>query len=198
MRRCFWAVLLLPNILLSLNAPRVLGLRRFEVVFLAMYTALSIVLLVPRSRKVLLGIGRKLGLPHLDMNVEYQPEGALLRPLWILASAVTLTIQIPVAVLAIPFRLVLAIIISFFRTSDAPRELPSTATFLLLLIPKKDRDNLVGDLEEEFFTRMLPRYGPKSARRWYWEQVIVSLGPILWTQVKHVAGLVLLWKTIKK
>src|SRR5262249_12728136 len=156
-------------------------------VFYLTITALSLMLLVPHSRKVLLLTGRMLALPHLDMNVEFQPDGVLLRTLWILSSAITLAIQIPLYALLIPFRLVLAIVLFFLKTSDS-HELPCTATFLLLLIPKKDRENLVGDLEEEFLTILLPRYGARRARIWYWEQVILSLGPILWVQFKRLAG----------
>src|SRR5262249_15256743 len=152
-----------------------------EVLLFTLSAALCVVLSLPRSRKVLLSIGRMLGLPHLEMNVEFQPQGALLRSLWILSSAITLAIQIPVYVLLIPFRLVLVVILSFCRTADAPPELPSTARFLLLLIPKKDRNNLVGDLEEEFSMIVLPHYGLRRARTWYWEQVFASLVPILWT-----------------
>jgi hypothetical protein len=77
-------------------------------------------------------------------------------------------------------------------------EVPSSARLLLLLIPRKVRENLVGDLEEEFLTRVLPNYGLTLARKWYWQQVITSLCPILWEQFKRVAGLVLLWKVVRR
>jgi hypothetical protein len=38
-------------------------------------------------------------------------------------------------------------------------EVPSSARLLLLLVPRKVRENLVGDLEQEFLTRVLPNYG---------------------------------------
>jgi hypothetical protein len=60
------------------------------------------------------------------------------------------------------------------------------------------RENLVGDLEEEFLTSVLPNYGLTLARRWYWQQVITSLCPIVWEQFKRVAGLVLLWKVVRR
>jgi len=77
-------------------------------------------------------------------------------------------------------------------------EVPSSARLLLLLIPRKVRENLVGDLEEEFLTRVLPNYGLTLARKWYWQQVITSLCPIVWEQFKRVAGLVLLWKVVRR
>jgi hypothetical protein len=189
--------------LINLAAPRVLGLGRFgnviQLFLLATSVAISVILIIPRSRKALLGIGRALGLPHLDMNVEYQPnEGAFFRTLWIFSSAVTLTIQIPVYVLFVPFRLILGAILSFSRTNDASGQVPSTARFLLLLIPRKYRENLVGDLEEEFATIVFPQYGPRRAQLWYWEQVFAGLAPIAWAQVKRLAVLVFLWKAVKQ
>jgi len=77
-------------------------------------------------------------------------------------------------------------------------EVPSSARLLLLVIPRKVRENLVGDLEEEFLTRVLPNYGLTLARKWYWQQVITSLCPIVWEQFKRVAGLVLLWKVVRR
>jgi len=75
---------------------------------------------------------------------------------------------------------------------------PDSARFLLLLIPRKDRDNLVGDLEEEFLTRVLPAYGPKLARRWYWAQTIATLFPIVCCQVKRIARLAVLWEIVRR
>jgi hypothetical protein len=74
---------------------------------------------------------------------------------------------------------------------------PVSAQFLLLLLPKKYRENLVGDIDEEFSTVVLPRHGPRKARLWYWCQVIASIMPFVWAQIKRVAGLVLLWKAVK-
>lgn len=74
---------------------------------------------------------------------------------------------------------------------------PDSARFLLLLIPIRHRENLVGDLEEEFTTVVLPTYGLKKARAWYWWQVLASLGPLLWSEFKRAAGLALLWKAMR-
>ena len=99
MRRFLCALLLLPSILINLSAPWLLRVGRYEhmieIFLVATSAALTVVLIVPQPRKILLGFGLKLGLPHLDMNVEFQPQGALLRTLWILSSAVTLTSGFP-------------------------------------------------------------------------------------------------------
>src|SRR5947209_376105 len=36
-----------------------------------------------------------------------------------------------------------------------------TPTFALLLIPKRNREHVIGDLEEEYRTTVLPQYGSK-------------------------------------
>ena len=45
---------------------------------------------------------------------------------------------------------------------------PRFPKFLLLLIPKKNREYVIGDLEEEFQTILVPQYGYRIARCWYW------------------------------
>jgi hypothetical protein len=85
-----------------------------------------------------------------------------------------------------------------YRDVTAARQLlPKGAEFLLLLVPRGYRENLVGCLEEEFATVVLPRYGRQMARWWYCWQVAASLAPIVWAQVKRIAGLILIWKAVK-
>ena len=55
---------------------------------------------------------------------------------------------------------------------DAP---PEVAKFLLLLIPKKNREGLLGDLEEEYRTILLPEYGVRLARFHYWWHTVIAL-----------------------
>lgn len=69
---------------------------------------------------------------------------------------------------------------------DAVKRAPAAAKFLLLLIPKKNREGLLGDLEEEYHTIVLPEYGLWAARRWYWWQVCISIGPLIWAKVKRL------------
>jgi hypothetical protein len=73
---------------------------------------------------------------------------------------------------------------------------PSAAIFLLFLAPKKHRDPLLGDLEEDFHNKVLPRVGLRSARFWFWWQVIISLAPLVLQQLRKIVGLGLLWKFI--
>jgi hypothetical protein len=53
---------------------------------------------------------------------------------------------------------------------------PIGACFLLdLLLSKADRAVLPGDLEEEFTTSVLPRYGVRGARFWFWTRTVSTI-----------------------
>jgi hypothetical protein len=56
---------------------------------------------------------------------------------------------------------------------------PAGAQYLLLLLPRKYREGLLGDLEEEYRTVVLPRHGRIMAQLYYWVQVVELFVPIL-------------------
>jgi hypothetical protein len=66
----------------------------------------------------------------------------------------------------------------------------------LLLIPKKNREYVIGDLEEEFHTILVPEYGYRIARCWYWAQVLAAFVPMLWDQLKRASGLAVVLKLL--
>ena len=84
-----------------------------------------------------------------------------------------------------------------FAVRQSP-EVPPTAYFLLLLIPKKFRESFVGDLEEEFRTIVLPQYGRRKATLWYWWHTILSLLPFITRFLKRAVGFALIAKLIGK
>lgn len=73
---------------------------------------------------------------------------------------------------------------------------PRSAQFALLLIPKRNRAHLVGDLQEEFRTVLLPQHGRFLAQCWYWEQAMLAIGFYLWPTIKKILGLSVLYKLI--
>jgi hypothetical protein len=73
---------------------------------------------------------------------------------------------------------------------------PRFPKFLLLLIPKKNREYVIGDLEEEFHTILVPEYGYRIARCWYWAQVLAAFVPMLWDQLKRASGLAVVLKLL--
>jgi hypothetical protein len=73
---------------------------------------------------------------------------------------------------------------------------PAVAKFILLLIPERHREPLIGDLEEQYITTLLPEYGAKKARIWYWWQVVTSIGPLLWAPIERAIAIAFLWKRL--
>jgi hypothetical protein len=73
---------------------------------------------------------------------------------------------------------------------------PRSVKFILLLVPKRNREHLIGDLEEEFQTIVLPQYGRFLARCWYFEQVMLAIGFYLWPTIKKILRLSVLYKLI--
>ena len=62
---------------------------------------------------------------------------------------------------------------------------PQSAELLLHLMPERDREYILGDLEEDFRTDFLPKFGPEKARRLYWWHAVrsvlaVVLGRVRW------------------
>jgi hypothetical protein len=53
---------------------------------------------------------------------------------------------------------------------------PERASYLLyLFLVRADRQTIPGDLEEEFTLIILPRFGPRRARIWFWSQTIKTI-----------------------
>lgn len=56
---------------------------------------------------------------------------------------------------------------------------PRFAEYLLyIFLPKRSRDNMLGDLEEEYY-KAYRRYGYRYAQVFYWSQVVRSLWPLI-------------------
>ncbi len=65
-------------------------------------------------------------------------------------------------------------------TRPTPARPPAVAEWLLrATTPTLDRDCATGDLHEEFQRKLLAGTDPGEARRWFWRQVIGSVGPNL-------------------
>ena len=65
---------------------------------------------------------------------------------------------------------------SNLETSTRSAQTPSVAHFLLyLFLNKKDRQTIPGDLQEEFQTTILPQFGPRRAKLWYWSHTLTNI-----------------------
>jgi hypothetical protein len=57
---------------------------------------------------------------------------------------------------------------------------PEAAEYLLyLFLSREDREAMFGDLEEEYRTELLPKFGVRGAQFWYWCKVCRSIVPVL-------------------
>lgn len=58
---------------------------------------------------------------------------------------------------------------------------------MYFVLPKHQRESILGDLEEEYNTIILPKFGLRTARLWYWKQAIGSVWPVLACRFKRMA-----------
>ncbi len=78
------------------------------------------------------------------------------------------------------------------KIKDKPPE--GADKLMLTILPKDMREFQLGDLEEEFRTRILPNHGLKYAVRWYWIQAGWAVLFGLRSQLANLIGLGLLTK----
>ena len=75
--------------------------------------------------------------------------------------------------------------IDLVRTQIETYQPPDFATYLLWYLPRKDRDAVMGDLEEEFHI-VHKRFGRRKAVVWYYFQVLASFWPYAVSAVKKL------------
>jgi hypothetical protein len=81
-----------------------------------------------------------------------------------------------------------------FLDSTRNNHPPRWARFIALMIPRQHREHLLGDLEEEFYTVLVPEFGNFTAKLWYWWQVLASVSSLFWSEVRNVLGTALFWR----
>jgi hypothetical protein len=74
---------------------------------------------------------------------------------------------------------------------------PQLAEALISLIPVKHRENLLGDVEEDYRNRFIPRHGLRMARFLYWVQTVYAVLAFLARPLAGIAGLGLIRKAIE-
>jgi hypothetical protein len=80
-------------------------------------------------------------------------------------------------------------------TPPAPPPPSSAERLACYLLPKRRREDILGDLEEDYRATFLPKFGPREARRMYWSHFIRSAAATvpawIWTAV--VGAVAWLW-----
>lgn len=69
------------------------------------------------------------------------------------------------------------------KEQKVKRPLDMSQAFLGLLLPKKNRDGLLGDLTEEY-QELLESDGKRTALIWFYKQILTSLWPTLQNLVR--------------
>jgi hypothetical protein len=79
--------------------------------------------------------------------------------------------------------------LGFIETDADPQDLvtpPKLAEYLIyLFFPRKDREAILGDLEEDFH-EVHKKFGLRQARLQYWAQVFRSLWPIIRALIANI------------
>ena len=82
------------------------------------------------------------------------------------------------------------------KTSDALLEPPLQAKRLLhWIMPSTDAETLAGDFQEKY-SKWVDEFGQKEANWLYWKEVLRSLIPVVFQQIKKLLGLIQLIKSI--
>jgi hypothetical protein len=69
---------------------------------------------------------------------------------------------------------------------------------LYLLLPRRDRDPIIGDLREIYFETIEPKFGRAAAWWWYWTQVarcLSALTPVRLVKWAALAAGLLRWRS---
>lgn len=66
---------------------------------------------------------------------------------------------------------------------------PFLESIVFLLVPRESREHLIGDLEEEYRSEIVPSRTWFGARCWWWGQVFRVVAHYLWKRVRRVLGL---------
>jgi hypothetical protein len=79
------------------------------------------------------------------------------------------------------------------RELPASHEAPRLAQMLLLFVSKRNREYIIGDLEEEYRTT-----NKRFPRLWYWGQVSALVASYWWATLRRLLGFDVVLKMIRK
>jgi hypothetical protein len=95
---------------------------------------------------------------------------------------------------AILFR-IFTFVFAIFRMGQESKQnhLLSLPQIFLLFVPRRNREHIIGDLEEEYCTSQ-----KRFPRCWYWGQVLALVGCYWWASLKRIVGRDTIRKLIRK
>jgi len=83
--------------------------------------------------------------------------------------------------------------VDFVENTSPPKNAMLCLHFLL---PKAEREFVVGCLEEDFTTEWIPKFGLRRANQIYWSHALRGIISFLWNKLLRVAFLIWLFKKI--
>lgn len=69
------------------------------------------------------------------------------------------------------------------------RQISILGCLIFLFIDERSREHIVGDLEEEYLTIILPNRTYFKARFWWWREALGIVAPYIWKRLRRVMGL---------
>jgi len=96
-------------------------------------------------------------------------------------------VKVLVAVMCLPFIFAKNILEEFLkRTPGTSKQNATFAHIAFLFVPKQNREHLIGDLEEEYCTFIVPTRSPLRARCWWWYQLMGIMIAYLWKGTRRM------------
>jgi hypothetical protein len=80
----------------------------------------------------------------------------------------------------------------------ADRSIPMLGRVIFCLIERGNREHVVGDLEEEYWTIIIVQRGLIFARCWWWRQVFGIAGSYIWKYMRRALGLTVMRSFLRR
>ena len=75
---------------------------------------------------------------------------------------------------------------------------PSAEWLLAWVMTKEQREDVLGDLLQEYLTDKVPVHGPRWAKVWFWSQIARSFWPFLRAGVQRAITVAMLVKLFRR
>lgn len=96
-------------------------------------------------------------------------------------------LKVLVAVMCLPFIFAKNMLEEFLkRTPGTARQNATFVRIAFLFVEKENREHLIGDLEEEYCTFIVPARSPLRARCWWWYQLLGIMIAYLWKRMRRM------------
>ena len=121
-----------------------------------------------------------------------------LKDVVVIALSSLLLLNVALILARIRGKPLLPLVFSGRSTGAISTPFPRTSmAFLYFLLPKRHRENFIGDMQAEF-NMAADRMGPFWAKLWFSKEVLSEIGPVLWPRLRRLAGLVTFLEVVRR